>query len=162
MNLSKRYLLPIAAVAVVATATIGAATVSAATGNQPGSLAQKLAGAFHLDATKVQTVIDQNRDEHHASMQAKMDQRYEDRLTKAVKEGKITDAQKTALIAEQKKLTAELAAGKDMSPTERRDLLKKVKDEATTWAKQNNLDVKWLLPGRAVGMGMHRMMHQAN
>jgi hypothetical protein len=143
MKMSKRLMLPMAAIAMLGAAGLGAATVSAASSGQTGTLAQKLASAFNLDASKVQSVIDQDRSDHAAQHQAK----YEERLTQAVKDGKLTEAQKQAILDENKKLKTEMDAAKDKTGAERKTALDNIRTEATDWAKAQNLDAKWLMAG---------------
>jgi hypothetical protein len=161
MVLPKRILIPTAAVLVVGAGIAGVGIVSAATNNQPGTLAQKLATTFHLDANKVQGVIDQD----HADHRAQMEQRYEERLTQAVKDGELTESQKSAVLTEHKKLLSELEASKDSfkdkSPEERHDAMESIHTEAQNWAKDNSIDAKWLLGPSLAGPGRMHPMHGA-
>ena len=159
MQISKKMLIPMAAVAVIGAGVIGAASVSAATDttNPQASLVQKLADTFHLDKSKVQAVFDQQRTENQANHEAN----YEKRLDQLVTDGKITSAQKTAILAENKKLKAELDAVKDSTDkTARRTAMQNVRTEAQTWATQNNIDEHYLMggigghPRGGMGMGM--------
>jgi len=145
-----------AAIAVIAAGAYGVAQVSAATdpANPRETLIQKLADTFHLDKSKVQAVFDQNRAENQASRE----QTYEDRLTQAVTDGKITSAQKDAILAENKKLKAEMEAARNDAQADRRTAMKNIRTEAQTWASQNNINEKWLMAGMGGhprgGMGM--------
>jgi hypothetical protein len=142
MKLSKRIMLPMAAIAMLGAAAVGTATVSAATNGQPGKLAQKLASTFNLDPAKVQSVIDQN----HTDMAQKHQAAYEERLTQAVADGKLTAAQKQAIVDENSKLKAELDAAKAKTGVERRTAMKPARQAAKDWAKAQGIDAKWLLP----------------
>jgi hypothetical protein len=153
MKLSKRFVIPMAVAGAIA---LGAGTVAmAASSNQPGTLAQKIATTFHLDPNKVQDVIDQNRTEK----QAAFEQKYEDRLNQAVKDGKITSAQKDAILTEHNKIKDDMAGARDLSDTDRRALMQKIHTEIQNWSKQNNLSARWLGPamghgpGRGMGVG---------
>src|SRR4051812_426947 len=96
---SRRVLLPMAAVAVVAAAAAGVTAVSAATPtDSQSSLVQKIADTFHLDKSKVQAVFDEHKSQVQADHQAK----FEERLSQAVTDGKLTADQKTKILAEQK------------------------------------------------------------
>ena len=143
MKLSKRMMLPMAAIAMLGAAAVGTTAVSAATNGQPGTLAQKLASTFNLDPAKVQSVIDQN----HNDMEQKHQAAYEERLNQAVTDGKLTAAQKQAILDENAKLKAELDAAKDKTPAERRSAMKSVRQGAKDWAKAQNIDEKWLIGG---------------
>ena len=133
---SRKVLIPMAAVAVIGAAGYGASRASASvssTGHP--SLVQQIADTFHLDPAKVQTVFDQNK----ADRQAQAETRYEQRLTQAVTDGKITSAQQSAILAEHNKLKSELTGGTSMQ---------QIRTEAQDWAKQNNVQPHWLLGGR--------------
>jgi len=132
--------------AVVSAAAIGLIGVSGATAlaattatNSKDSLAQDIANKFHLDQSQVQSVIDQHRANHQQNREAK----YEERLTHAVTDGKLSDAQKQAVLTEHNKLVSEIKAA---GSGDRKQALKNARQEAKTWASQNNIDVKWVLP----------------
>ena len=77
--------------------------------------------------------------------QGAIEQRYEKRLARAVSDGKLTATQEAAILSEYNTLQAERqAAGQPSTKTE----MQKLRAEATSWAKQHNIDVKWLLPLR--------------
>jgi len=158
--LSKKMIIPMAAIAIIGAGTYGASQIAAAsdTANPGQSLVQKLADTFHLDKSKVQAVFDQNRADHQANRETN----YEARLTKAVTDGKLTAAQKDLVLTEHKKLEAELQAATTGSATEHHAAMQKVRQEAQTWSTQNNIDQKWLIgPGRLHGgRGMGPMMGQ--
>ncbi len=92
-------------------ATLGLASVggiaAAATGSSSASttsLVDKIATKFNLNKDDVQKVFDTDRTEH----QTEREQRYEDRLTQAVKDGKLTEAQKVKIESKHKELQAEM------------------------------------------------------
>jgi hypothetical protein len=149
MQISKKMLIPMAAVAIVGAGMYGAAQVSAAadTTDPRTSLIQKLADTFHVDKSKVQAVFD----EQHTQMQADREKDYEAQLTQAVEGGELTSAQKTSVLAERKKLAAKIEAimKDDSTDTreERRAAMDKVRTEGQDWAKANNIDAKWLMGG---------------
>ncbi len=159
--LSKKVILPLAAVAFIGAAAFSATVASAAddTGTQT-SLVQKLADTFHVDKSKVQAVFD----EHHTEKRAEMEKRYEERLTQAVTDGKITVEQKTKLLAKHEELVAKMEAQKDTfqdkTHEERRAAMEAHRTELETWAKDNDIDIKWLAPmgGHHVKFGGPGMM----
>lgn len=108
------------------------------------TLIQKISDTFHLNKADVQKVFD----EHHAEHVAKREGKFEDRLSQAVKDGKLTEEQKTLILSKMK----EFANGsfKNMTPQERKAAMQKKHQEIEDFAKQNNIDSKWLMPG--VGM----------
>jgi len=158
MKLSKRMMLPMAAIAMLGAATVGATAASAASNGRPGTLAQKIASTFNLDPAKVQSVIDQN----HSDMEQNHQAAYEERLSQAVADGKLTAAQKQAILDENTKLKAELDAAKDKTPAERRTAMKSVRQAAKDWAKAQGIDEKWLMGGRHPRGGMEHPDNAAN
>ncbi|MBI1863271.1 hypothetical protein HYS00_04090 [Candidatus Microgenomates bacterium] len=106
------------------------------------SLIDKLAKTFNLDRAKVETVVDTWHNEHKTERMQHMEQELDDRLSQAVKDGKITEAQKTAII---KKLTDEKANFKPtdfktMTPAQRKDAINKKRTELQDWAKSQGID----------------------
>lgn len=149
--ISRKVLIPMAAVAVIGAAGYGASRVSAA-GDTSGhqSLVQQIADTFHLDPSKVQAVFDRNK----AGRQTQAEARYEQMLSKAVSDGKITSGQKSAILTEHNALKSELDAAMSQTGTGRRTAMQQVRTEAQDWAKQNNVSARWLLAGRPLkGMG---------
>jgi hypothetical protein len=160
---SKKVILPAAALAIAGAAAFGMSQASADTSGTGAhaSLVQKLADTFHVDKSKVQAVFDQDRSEH----QAEAETRYEARLTQAVTDGQLTAAQKDAVVAEHNKLKPEMDAALKLTGTDRRAALDKIHTEATDWAKDNNVDAKWLMgprPMRGMGHMGPGMMHPDN
>jgi outer membrane murein-binding lipoprotein Lpp len=78
---------------VAATRTLAADTTST---NPMDSLVTRLSEKFNLNKSDVQAVFDENR----TAMETKHQQEVTDRLTQAVTDGKLTEAQKTAILAE--------------------------------------------------------------
>ena len=142
--ITKKILIPMAAVAVIVAGGYGVAQVSAASSPSTGqTLAQRIAGTFGLDQSKVQGVIDQYR----GDKQAQAETRYEQMLSQSVTDDKITSDQKTAILAEHNKLKSELDAAQGKTGTDRHTAVQQVRTDAENWSKQNNLPAKWL-PGR--------------
>jgi len=148
---TKKLLIPMAAVTVLAAGAVGVSQVSAASATSSGqTLAQRIASSFGLDQSKVQSVIDQYRSDKQSQAETK----YEQTLANAVSQSKLTNAQKDAILAEHNKLKGELDAAQGQTGTARRTAMKQVRTEAETWSKQNNLPVHWLLGARPMrGMG---------
>lgn len=111
------------------------------------SIVQKLAVKFGLKESDVQSVFDDVKKVRQNQIQTKL----EDKLTQAVKDGKITKAQKQAIIAKHKELQEKRKAQpgnwKNMTPEERRNAMQTQKQELENWAKQNNIDLKYFFGG---------------
>ncbi len=150
-----KLLIPVASAALIGAGVYGVSQASASTSpNSPhASLIQELANTFHVDQSKVQAVFDQ----HRAENQQKRETNYEDHLTQAVTDGELTSAQKAAILTEHNQLQTEQQAAMSQTGSGRRTAMQKIREEAKTWATQNNIDVKWLLGPRPL---RGRMMAQ--
>jgi len=150
MKSAKKALLVTGATTIVGLASFAgvanAATSSSSTGND--SLVNKIATKFNLNKSDVQAVFDQDRSEHEAERQQKL----EDRLSQAVSDGKITSDQKDQILSKLKELQTYRDSIKDKSASERRSLMKAKMDELQQWAKDSNLS-NYVPFGRGMGMG---------
>jgi hypothetical protein len=109
------------------------------------TIIQRIAAKFGLKEADVQSVFDVQRDERQAEMQ----KRFEDNLTQAVKDGKITQAQKNAILAKHQQMQQER---------------EKERTDWQLWLKANNLenvDLGFGFGGKGMGMGrgMGRGIH---
>lgn len=122
------------------------------------TLIQKIATKFGLNADDVQEVFD----EHRKDMQSQMIVKNEERLTKLVSDGKITEAQKQIILKKQTELQSQRGSNKnslkDKTPEERKTLMEQHKTEMNAWAKENGIDPQYLFGG--FGKGIHRMMNK--
>ncbi|MDB5179330.1 MAG: hypothetical protein JWN01_1273 [Patescibacteria group bacterium] len=151
-TLSKKILIPMAAVAVIGAGAFGVSQASAASttaaGDPQASLVQKLADTFHIDKSKVQAVFDQNHTEKQAAREAE----YEQSLTQAVTDGKLTTEQKDAVLTEHKKLQAAMQAAKANTGADRHTAMQQHRQEVKDWAAQHNIAESWLMgPGHMRG-----------
>lgn len=121
-------------------------------GNMHETLIQRLAQRFGLQQSQVQSVFNEIRAEKQTEMQKAL----ETRLTQAVSEGKLTEAQKQLLLAKHKEIHAQREQNREtwqsMTPQQRRDAMQKAQTELQAWAKANNIDLDWLM-----GYGMGKM-----
>jgi hypothetical protein len=134
----------------------GATQVLAKDANEApyASLVQKIADKFNLNKSDVQAVFD----EHYQEQRAKMEAKFADRLDQLVNDGKITEAQKQLIIAKHKELEASrqsmFESMKDKTPEERKTAMEAERKALEDWAKQNNIDLKYVMPGHGMGKGM--------
>ncbi len=146
-------------------ATIGVLTVGAliagttsvfaqdaATSRQ--TLVQRIATRFSLNENDVQTVFNQNREDHQKEMEGQM----ESRLDQAVADNKLTAAQKQLVLTKHEELQAEREADQAQwstkTPTERRAEMEARRTEMEKWAKDNNIDPTFIAAGQGGRMGM--------
>lgn len=113
------------------------------------TLAQKLG----VSEDKVKGVFTEMHTQRAKEMQAKV----EERLTQAVKEGKITQEQKTLILNKHKELQSQHVEEKEswgnMTQEERRASMQKKHEELASWAEQNGIDPTYLV---GFGKGMKR------
>lgn len=149
-----KYKLPLAIGGAAAVLGASSVIVFADTTNSNGQdgLAAKIASAFHLNQADVQKVIDQDRQAN----QAQREQKYGDRLTQAVTDGKLTSAQKDLILAKHKEMVSFMDSLKDKTPEERYSAMQTERQQLQDWAKQNNIDLKWVMP-KHKGFGMGHM-----
>ena len=143
----------LAFVAVSGATAFGVSRVSADTGSQT-TLVQMIAQKFGLNQSDVQSVVDQYRQNRQSQMEAQ----FKTRLDQDVTAGKITAAQETLIINERQTLAAnrqsQMANFKNMTQAQRQAAMQQNKQDVTTWAKQNNIDIQYLYGGFGrMGMG---------
>ena len=153
--MNKKHL--IIALALVLLGGIGITAVKADAQGVQGNhetIIQKLVERFGLNQQEVESVFDEVREERHAQMQAK----YEEKLDALVQEGKITEEQKEAIIAKHEEMRAEKQENfgfwKDLEPEERRAKMEEHRAEMQAWADEKGIDLSLIggLGGRK-GMG---------
>lgn len=130
--------------AILTVAGMGAVS---AQGDSSSSLVDKLSTKFNLNKTEVQKVFD----EEHAARAAEHKQKLEERLTQAVKDGKLSEEQKTKILAkfDEEKSFRELL--KNKSEDERKAAMKQHRLDLQQWAADNDIDVKLLKFGHKHG-----------
>jgi hypothetical protein len=146
--MTKKHL--IIASIIVGASTLSIAGLASAATAKPDSLAAEIAQKFHLKESDVQSVIDTHRGE----MQSYRESHYEDRLAQAVKDGKLTAAQKDQILAKRKELQDFAATLKDKSPADRRTAMQQKLDETRAWEKSNMIPAGYL-GGLGNGFGHH-------
>lgn len=119
-QIKSKFILAVLATVFFSITVFGISQVNAqgSTGNYP-SVIQKLVQKFGLKESDVQTVFDEARQERQSQVQAK----FEERLNQWVKDGKLTESQKQAILAKHKELQEkkqnELQNWQNMTPEQR-------------------------------------------
>lgn len=139
-------------------ATIGAASAATdAVKTDPMSgLVAAVASKFNLNTTDVQAVFDEQKAKMNVERATGRQQRFADRLTKAVADGKLTQAQADLITAKKSELEAARASLETKTPAERRAAMEAQATALKQWAADNNIPDGYLScqgPGR---MGGHR------
>lgn len=166
--MKNKLFVAIAAVALVFAAGVGSLSSAFAQEGGDTTFVQKLAQKLGVSEDKVKIAVDEIHTERHAQMQVRL----EDRLTEAVANGELTEAQKEAILAKVAELhanrEAEMEQLQNMSPEERRTAMEAKRTELQTWADQNGIDPKYLPvlkvkvggPGHFKAMGMDKVMYR--
>lgn len=123
-----------ATIGVATFAGVGMASAQSSSSNRDG-LVDKIAQKFNLNKNDVQKVFD----EQHAAHEAERQQRMEERLAQAVKDGKLTQAQADAIKSKMAEMKTFKDSLKDKTEQERHDAMKTKMDELKQWADQNNI-----------------------
>ncbi len=136
----------------VGLATVAGAGIASAATNSNGqqTLVEKIASKFNLNKDEVQKVFD----EEHASREAKHEQKMNERLDQAVKDGKLTQDQADKLKAKLKEMHDIREKNRD-SKQENREAMKKQMDDFKQWLKDNNIPDEYGMPMGGPGRG-HR------
>lgn len=157
--MKKSLLLPAIALTIVGSALFVTQASAQGVNNPQQSLVQKIAEKFNLNKDEVQAVFDEDRAEHHVQMQ----KRFEKRLSQLVTDGKLTEDQKTKILAKFTELEANRKADmekmKSLTSDERKTAIEAHRNELQQWADENGIDLKSLgLFGRHGMQEHHGMM----
>jgi hypothetical protein len=140
--MNKKHLIPIGVLAgaLVLTGIYGVSTVSAATDadNLP-PMVQRMAERFNLNKDEVAKFVDEDR----VNIQAERKADFEAKLSEAVTAGKITEDQKSAIIAKHEELGAKRDALREERTEDReafRDQMEALRTEMTDFLKSQGID----------------------
>jgi len=154
--LNRNILVPIIAVTIAIGTLIGIEHVvyAQSNGNTDTKLVQMIAQKFNLDQSQVQSVFDQFRQQQQSTMQQKLQQRINARLTQAVQAGKITDSQKQEIITELAKLKSEYSPTelKNLTSAQRKQEMQAEQNEIKTWTTTEGISPSYLRPGFGIRM----------
>ncbi len=159
--MNKKYLLysivPVLAGVLITVGIASASTTNTIKNNPMSDIVTAIAQKFNLSSTDVQAVVDTVMQTKRTQMQTTMEQRAADRLTQAVKDGKLTQAQANLITAKQAEIKTfmDSLAGKTM--TERQTAMKTQMTALQQWAKDNNIPSGYLPIGGPMGKGGHGM-----
>jgi uncharacterized membrane protein len=149
----KEIVVPVLTFVVAGGALFGVSTLYAQTNSKTNPMVTKIAQRFGLKESEVQAVFDEERQEQKKQLESHLD----DRLSQAVKDRKITEVQKTAILSKikelQEKKQTNIETWKNMSAEQRRAAMQKEKDDLKTWADHEGISLD-LFP---FGMKGHRI-----
>lgn len=156
--MKSKIVIPVLALVVTSSLLITTpTTVHAQTTNNNNSfseLVQMIAQKFNLDQAQVQGVFDQYKTQH----QIKKIDNWNSKLDQDIKDGKITQAQKQLIISKRQELQNNRPDFKNLTSDQKKAAVKQQKTDLENWAKQNNIDIKYLIgrnmrSGRGMRMG---------
>lgn len=112
---------------------------------------QKLVEKFNLNKDDVSKFVTEQKTVNQQERQKE----FEDKLAQLVKDKKLTESQKTALVAKHNEMKANRQNIKDTTREERQTKMKAEREAYEAWAKSQGIDLSLLKPmGR--GLGMHK------
>ncbi len=156
--MKKAVFVPIAAIVLGAALLLNHGEVSAKTMINPSqSLVQTISQKFGLNQADVQAVFD----EHRSQLREQAESRFEERLTQDVTDGKLTEAQKQAILAKRAQLAAnrpDASEFDDQTREERQATREQHRQELVRWAQENGIDLRYLMGGMGRYGGGHGPM----
>lgn len=160
--ISKKLFVPAVALVIGGIVLSGSSYVSAqSTSNDYPPIIDRLVAKFNLNPDEVKAVFDEEQEARQSEMKAKI----ETKLTQAVTDGKITEAQKQAILTKLAEEKAEREANKDAlkdkTHEERHALMEAKRTEMETWAKEQGIEMSVLkeLIQPFGGKGMRMRLH---
>lgn len=157
--MDKKNYIAIAVLAIVGASIIGASNVSAQNTDARQNMIKSLAQKLGLEESKVQTAMNAIRTERQAEMQKQV----EAKLNQAVKDAKITEAQKQLILKKHEEMRAkheqEWMNMQNMTPEERRAEREEHRAELESWAKENGIDMSVFQLGMGPKGGMRGFGH---
>lgn len=135
--MNKKIVIPILVLSSIGLlGSAGLKTVSAETAETLPPFVQRLTERFGLDANEVQTFMEEERETMHAERR----QELETRLNAAVQEGKLTEEQKSTILAKMEEMHA--------TRGEMQNNFRQGNDALRTWAESEGIDLQDLDLGR--------------
>lgn len=149
MHIKKSVLVAgaVAGISLVGLGGLGVASAAASTDTRQDSIVDRIATKFNLKKEDVKAVFDEERTAREAEHKQKM----EDRLTQAVKDGKITETQKAKILAKLDELQAARDTWQDKTPQERHQAMQGLHKSLQQWAKDNGIPSEYA----PIGIVMH-------
>ena len=158
--MNKKIILSATVVGVLSLAGLAGVSLAQAQGPaDQSSLIQKIAEHFGLNQDEVQTVFNEYRQEEQTQRQAEMQTKREEVLSQAVTDGKITQEQKSAILAKEAEMQQQVSELKDLSNEERQTQMTALREEMRAWFESQGIDETQLGLGRlgeGPGDGEHR------
>lgn len=146
MNIKKSLMVAGAVATIGVAGVMGPGLASAATNSSGPSdgLIDKIATKFNLNKNDVEAVFEEEKTEREVERQ----QDVGERLTELVAEGKLTEDQKSKILAKQAELKAQMEEEretlKDKTQEERRAVIEQRREDLKAWAEEHNIPTEYL------------------
>ena len=170
-NLIKKGIITATAVSTAATGFLGSAAfaqeIDAPKVDRP-SIAERIAERFNLNLEEVKTFFTELKQQRKEKKQEKRGEKIQERLRTAVANGELTEDQAQRILSKLQELKAEHEGLRDqlkeMTPEDKREFMQAKKDRIQTWADENDIDAKWLKPGKhnKRGKGQFKKQRRGN
>ena len=136
--------------------TAGFGLVKAAYGPDDSfsGLVSAIAKKFNLNEGDVQSVVNEYRTQNQTQRQEEIQQRFTERLSQAVADGKLTQTQADLITAKKAELQANNQSLEGKTGQERRTAMQSIMTEMKQWATDNNIPQEFCPMGFGPGKGM--------
>ena len=152
-NINNKFIAPVVVTLILIVAAVSTTAISAHGFSEKGDLASKFAERFNLDEGEVESFFNEQKADHFANMQTVL----EERLQKAVKNGKLTEEQKQEWLEMNEEFVTEMDSYSELNHEERMEMISQHHDQMRIWFDQNGVDKGTLMP--IIG-GMHNKGHK--
>ena len=122
------------------------------------TISKRIAQKFNLNASDVQEVVKQVFDEEQKTRETEREQNMKDRLSKAVADGTLTQAQADLITVKQTELASQRQILATMTDAERQAYIASQREALKTWATKNNIPKQYLMMR---GFGRHHESHMS-
>lgn len=160
MNTKQKIALGVVAGATALAGAYGATTAKAADSTTLPPMIQGIAEKFGLNKDEVQKYMTEKRQENRVERQAEREAFLTTKLDEAVKAGKITESQKTAILVKHEEIQAKREGYMNLSRDEKRAKMQEFRTEMQTFLKDQGIDGSVMPapqgPKGGMGGGMHR------
>jgi chromosome segregation ATPase len=137
MNIKRSLLVATAASAIGTASIVGLASAADGASTNGTTLVDRVAQHFNLSKDEVQKVFN----EDHSARQAERETQYEARLTQAVKDGKLTEDQKTKILTKHKELVQQMESKRSQMEADRQAMAGKTEAERQALRQQHKTEM---------------------
>lgn len=168
MNTKQKIALGLVAGATIISGVYGVSAANAATETTLHPMIQGIAEKFGINKDEVQKYVSEQREATRETRQVEREAALNTKLTEAVTAGKITDAQKTAILTKHEEMQAKREVARNLTGEERRTKMEELRNEMQEFLKTQGIDTS-VMPapqgpraGAGMGSGFGGGMHRGN